>query len=58
MKAQRGTREGNEGDLCSMHKGLAQVFVARRRIGSKGVKCLERRYGVKGMNTLDVMDCG
>ena len=44
------------GDLCSMHKGLAQFFDVRRRIGSKCVKYLERRNGVKGMNTLDAKE--
>lgn len=48
--------EGNVGDLCSMHKGLAQVFEIRRMIGSKCVKCLKRRNGVKGMNTLDALE--
>ena len=40
------TPEGDVDDLCSMHKGLAQVFEIRRVIGSKCVKCLERRYEV------------
>jgi hypothetical protein len=45
--------EGDVGDLCITHKGLAHVFEVRRRISSKGVKCLECRNGMKGMNTLD-----
>ena len=48
--------EVNVGDLCSMHKGLAQFFDFRSMIGSKGVKCLKRRNGVKGMNTLDAKE--
>jgi hypothetical protein len=45
--------EGDVGDLCRMHKGLAHVFELRRGISYKGVKYLKWRNEMEGMNTLD-----
>lgn len=54
MEGQRGTREGNEGDLCWKHKGMAEFLKCEERIKYKCEKCWERRHGVDSMNTLDL----
>jgi hypothetical protein len=46
--------EGDEGDLCWKHKGLAEFLKFEERIKNKCVKCRERRHGVDSMNTLDL----
>ena len=53
VKAQRGTRRGTRATYVGTTQGLGGVFEDRRKIGSKCVKCQERRNGVNGMNTLD-----
>ena len=56
MEDQRGTREGNEGDLCWKHKGLAEFLKYEERLNSKCVKYMKCRNGMKGVNTLDLHD--
>jgi len=49
-------RDWTTGDLCSMHKGLAEFLNDEERIGNKCVKCRECRNGMNCMNTLDYKD--
>ena len=49
-------RDWTTGDLCRMHKGLAEFLNDEERNGNKCVKCRQCRNGMYCMNILDYKD--